>query len=242
MRPSERLDIISKVARELQSRYTYSDIDTFLAAYKIKHPTGSSSFNSKRIYSKEALENVDNELLLKIAAELNVVSGLRSENKKIIPPKIWEDCKDFKLFISHLAAHKDKATKLKESLKKYHILSFVAHEDITPTLPWQEEIEKALYSMEAMLCIHTKGFSESPWTQQEIGFGLSRGVRIISLRMDEDPKGFIYKRQAILPKGRDADGVAEEINTILISDPITKDIMNEVRSNHQVKDDFPPRF
>ena len=60
--------------------------------------------------------------------------------------------------------------KLKDALKAYHISSFVAHEDIMPTLPWQIEIERALNTMDAMLAIHTKGFSESSWTQQEIGW------------------------------------------------------------------------
>ena len=126
---------------------------------------------------------------------------------------------------------------MKEVLKPYHISSFVAHEDITPTLPWQIEIERALNTMDAMLCIHTKGFSRSPWTQQEIGFGIGRDIKIISLRLDEDPMAFISKHQAILRKGRNASGVAKELNAILINDLMTKDKMNEVRSHYQAKDD-----
>lgn len=236
MKPTQRIDLISKISRELQSRYTFADIDAFLSAYKIKHPSGSPSYNSKWVYSKEALGDISDQLLIELAAELNVDVS-RTESKIIIPPKMWEKNKNFKLFISHLAIHKDKATKLKDALKSYYISSFVAHEDITPTLPWQIEIERALNTMDAMLCIHTKGFSDSPWTQQEIGFSLGRNIKIISLRMDEDPKGFISKHQAILRRGRDASGVAEEINTILINDFMTKDRMNEVRSNYQTKDD-----
>ena len=236
MKATQRIDLISKISRELQSRYTFADIDAFLSVYEIKHPSGSPSYNSKWVYSKEALGDVSNKLLIKLAAELNVdVSG--AESKIVIPPKMWETSKNFKLFISHLAIHKDKATKLKDDLKAYHISSFVAHEDITPTLPWQIEIERALNTMDAMLAIHTKGFSESSWTQQEIGFSLGRNIKIISLRIDEDPKGFISKHQAILLKGRNAYGVAEEINAILINDFMTKDRMNEVCSNYQTKED-----
>lgn len=236
MRPTQRLELIDKIARELQSRFTFSDISDFLSAYKIKHPSSSPSLNSKWVYTKEALAKVDDSIISDLAAELNINSSA-SEPKIMIPPKMWEDTKNFKLFISHLAIHKDKATKLKKALEQYHISSFVAHEDIIPTLQWQTEIEKALHNMDAMICIHTKGFSESPWTQQEIGFGIAKNIKIMSLRMGEDPKGFISKNQAILRKDRDASGVAEEINTILINDFITKDRMNEVRSNYQTKDD-----
>ena len=235
MKVTQRIELISKISKELQSRYTFADIYAFLSAYEIKHPSESPSYNSyssKWVYSKEALSGVGDKLLITLAKELNVDVS-RAEPKIVIPPKMWEISKDFKLFISHLAIHKDNATKLKDALKAYHISSFVAHEDIMPTLPWQIEIERALNTMDAMLAIHTKGFSESSWTQQEIGFSLGRNIKIISLRIDEDPKGFISKHQAILNRGR----VAEEINTILINDFMTKDRMNEVHSNYQAKED-----
>lgn len=239
MKPTQRIDLIDKISRELQSRYTFTDIDDFLSAYRIKHTTGMPSVNSKRIYVKEALSDIDDNIINDLAIELNINSS-SSEFKIIIPPKMWEEAKNFKLFISHLAIHKDIAVKLKDALKPYFISPFVAHEDIAPTLPWQIEIERALHTMDAMICIHTKGFSESPWTQQEVGFGICKDVKIISLRMDEDPKGFISKNQAILRRKRDAVGVAKEINTILINDRMTKDRMSDVHSNYQTSDDEIP--
>jgi hypothetical protein len=47
--------------------------------------------------------------------------------------------------------------------------------------------------MDAFLAIHTPGFKDSFWTQQEIGFAVGRGVKIISFKMGEDPTGFISK-------------------------------------------------
>jgi hypothetical protein len=85
--------------------------------------------------------------------------------------------------------HKDEATRLKGCLAPYAINGFVAHEDIHPTLEWQTEIERALYAMDAFIAIHTPGFSASIWTQQEIGFAVARGVKIISFKMGEDPTG-----------------------------------------------------
>ena len=230
MKVAQRIDLIEKIACELQSRYTLTDIDVFLSSYKIQHPAGSGH-NSKRLYVKEALSDSPDDLLITLSQDLDMDINSSSLNIKITtPPGTWKETKDFKLFISHLAIHKNIATKLKSALRPYKISSFVAHKDISPTLPWQMEIEKALHVMDAMVCIHTEGFSKSPWTQQEIGFGICKGIKIISLKMDEDPEGFISKDQAMLRANRDAIGVAEEINEILVNDSMTKDKMNEVRS------------
>lgn len=236
MKVSVRLDLIDKIGRELQSRYRYTEIDTFLNAFGVAHPTGSQASNSKWLYTKEALAGVTNKLIKEIAQELEIdVPAM--DAAKIDSSDVWGDNHTFRLFISHLATHSDKAKKTKEALEPYHIQAFVAHDDINPTREWQMEIEKALYTMDAMLCIHTEGFSNSVWTQQEIGFALGRSVKIISLRMNEDPKGFISKHQAILRRGRNAVGIAEEINTILLNDRLTKDRMSEVRANHQKLED-----
>jgi hypothetical protein len=235
MKVSQRLQLLDKIGRELQARYSYSDIDLFLAAYGVAPPTEPVT-NSKWVYSKAALKGVDNKILLQIAIELEIDANT-PEMKGITPPDIWADGLQFRLFLSHLAIHKDKAQRLKEALSVYHVAAFVAHQDITPTREWQIEIERALQTMDAMLAIHTKGFSNSVWTQQEVGFALGRGTKIMSLRLEEDPQGFISKHQAILRRGRNAEGVAEEIHTILLNDPMTKNRMAEVRSHHQKLED-----
>ncbi|MBW7835510.1 MAG: toll/interleukin-1 receptor domain-containing protein [Sphingomonadales bacterium] len=236
MRVKQRLELIDKLGRELQAKYGYSDIDVFLNAFGISPPSGPISYNSKWVYSKEALKNADDKVLTAIAEELEVnIPSIASF--AVSPPQVWQQNDVFRLFVSHIAIHKDKAKRLKETLASHHIAGFVAHEDITPTKEWQKEIERALFTMDAMLTIHTRGFSESVWTQQEIGFALGRGMKIISLRMDEDPKGFISKDQAILRRGRDAAGVAEEIASILTSDSATKARMAEIKAMHQQIED-----
>jgi hypothetical protein len=139
------------------------------------------------------------------------------------PPVNWLNPQRFRLFISHIAIDKDKATRLKSCLVPYGIDGFVAHEDIEPTEEWQSEIEKALQTMDAFLAIHTVGFAKSIWTQQEIGFAVGRGVKTISLRMGEDPTGFISKRQALRRGDRKAEEIAEKIDRILARDPRTRD-------------------
>jgi hypothetical protein len=139
------------------------------------------------------------------------------------PPANWVNPKRFRLFISHVAVHKDKATRLKSCLIRYGIDGFVAHEDIEPTLEWQSEIENALRTMDAFLAIHTVGFAKSIWTQQEVGYAVGRGVKIISLQMGEDPTGFISKHQALRRGDRKAEAIAAEIDGILAKDPRTRD-------------------
>ena len=75
--------------------------------------------------------------------------------------------------------------------------------------------------MDAFIAVHTKGFSGSFWTQQEVGFAVGRGVKIISLRMGEDPTGFISKRQALSRRSRPAEEIAKEIDHLLSNDELT---------------------
>jgi len=75
--------------------------------------------------------------------------------------------------------------------------------------------------MDAFVAVHTPGFKDSVWTQQEISFALGRGTKIISFKMGEDPTGFIGKHQALARQGRAAEDVAIEINTLLLADSRT---------------------
>ena len=195
MRVSDKLVLIDKIGRELQARFTFNDLIAFLKSYGVPLPADESR-NSKWVYTKNALQSVPTEIILKVAEELDIdqPAGAAAASS---PPRNWRDTKAFRLFISHIAKHKDKATRLKDCLAPYGISGFVAHEDIHPTLEWQNEIERALYAMDAFVAIHTPGFSTSLWTQQEIGFAVGRGVKIISLRMGEDPTGLIANRQAL---------------------------------------------
>lgn len=240
MRASDRISLIDKLGRELQSRYRYDEIDAFLAHFDVKKPTGVTT-NSKWVYSKEALAHAPVETLLKIAEELDVeVPGPARVSSRA--PRNWQGSSDFRLFISHISKDKDKATRLKACLAPYGISGFVAHEDIEPTLEWQNEIERALYSMHAFIAIHTKGFSQSVWTQQEVGFAVARGVKIISLKIGEDPTGFISKQQALPRRDRSAEDIAKEVDSILGADERTAAKLLEAKQARRIgilTDDIP---
>ena len=109
--------------------------------------------------------------------------------------RIWGP--GYRVFLSHKAEEKLKATELKVALKGYGVSAFVAHEDIHPTTEWQEEIKEALSSMQAFVALLTEGFQDSPWTDQEIGYALCREVPIIPVRLGIDPYGFLGTVQAL---------------------------------------------
>lgn len=228
----QKIELISRIADEFHDNRDWHDMDILLREYKLSGPDNWSEDWNLRGYMKASLREVSDDDLIAIANAFDVhipsVAALTA-----LPPKGWETDDVFRLFISHLAVNKDKAKRLKETLAQYHISAFVAHEDITPTREWQKEIERALFTMDAMLTVHMKGFSESVWTQQEIGFALGRGTKVISLRMEEDPKGFISKDQAILRNGRNASAISPEIASILANDPMTKMRMAKVLAKNQ---------
>jgi hypothetical protein len=228
LRVSEKLALIDKVGRELQARFRYEEIDAFLAEYGLQGPR-DISVNSKWVYAKAALSGVQTDVLLRIAEELDVdVHGTKTPAAR--PPRNWVGTTDFRLFVSHTSQHKDKAARLKGCLDSFAINAFVAHDDIHPTLEWQSEIERALGTMDAFLAMHTDGFSESCWTQQEIGYAVCRRVKIISLKMgNEDPAGFVSKHQALPRQGRSAEAIAKHLNELLADDSATGPILQAAK-------------
>lgn len=124
----------------------------------------------------------------------------------------------FRLFISHKDDNKQVANKLKKALEVFGITCFVAHEDIEPSTEWQKEIEKELFSMDALLALLSDGFSKSVWTNQEVGVAFGRDVFILSIKCGEDPKGFVGKFQALRPKNTDINDLATQIAEQLIKE------------------------
>lgn len=131
----------------------------------------------------------------------------------------------FGLFISHKDSFKRTANEIKESLTYYGISSFVAHEDIKPSEEWIKEIEKALFSMDALLALLSDGFSGSVWTNQEVGVAFGRGKFILSVRLEEDPQGFVGKFQALRPKEKNVDKLCSQITAHLLNHSKTQEKM-----------------
>lgn len=231
MRPSQKMALLDAVARELQARYTFNDIDTYLEQFNVPVPHPYSDYTSKYTYSKATLAKVSDAVLTRIVDDLELTLNAA---KTLKAPRNWPDDSQFRLFISHVATQKEKASRLRECLAEYDISGFVAHEDIHPTAEWQIEIERALLVMDAFIAIHTPGFSKSFWAQQEVGFAVARGVKIISLKMGEDPTAFISKHQALPRLTKNAEQIAKEIKEVLLADELTKERLETVIMNNEI--------
>jgi len=225
MNKLEKKDLISAIGRELQDRMTFSDIEAYFKEYNI--PTDHNpSYNSKWVYVKEVLAGVDDEIVLDIAKELKLDHPEVSKTPVVKDDEasFWKPG-HFRLFLSHLSTYKKKSGILKDCLDKYGISAFVAHEDIKPTKLWQKEIEKGLFSMDALCALIMPGFKESDWTDQEVGVAIGRGVLVISIRKNMDPYGFIGKFQGFQSKGKSIQEVAKGIFLILSTHEKTRSVL-----------------
>ncbi len=213
MTPSERITLIKQIAIELQKEASWSIIDLTLKQFGI--PTLDAFSGNQFEYILQQIQFGDDEAIndLAVHLKLNTTSG-DSE----ITPSFWREGY-FNLFISHLASDKIRANDLKNKLESYSISGFVAHSDIEPTKEWQDEIELALRTCDALTALMIPGFHESKWTDQEIGLALGRDLLIMPVRMGLDPYGFIGKLQAI--NFTDVDKLALDIFESLLKNKKT---------------------
>jgi hypothetical protein len=132
----------------------------------------------------------------------------------------------FRLFISHVTKYKKSASNLKRSLANYGIDCFVAHEDITPSKEWEEEIENGLFTMDALCAIVVPEFIESKWCYQEVGIALGQHKLVISISKGENPYGFFGKFQA-LKNLTSASEMANDVWKAITINDSTKDLYSE---------------
>lgn len=140
--------------------------------------------------------------------------------------RVWgED--GFRLFLSHVSKHKKRVGELKAALNAYGVRAFVAHEDIQPTQDWQSEIETALRTMHAMAAILTPEFKDSEWTDQEVGYALGRGIKIVAVKTGRLPYGLLARQQAVAADIEKIPAMATAIVTILVKNPATQSRMRD---------------
>lgn len=224
MTPGQRIDVIRGITKSL-SGYDWSDIDLVLSQFKL--PTSHSWDGDKNSYVIAHIQKCDDQILKELG---NYLNGDTTENAEIIPQPavdgIWKPNR-FRLFISHLTENKVLVSEVKDRLKAYGIDCFVAHEDIDPTLEWQDVIETALHSCDALAAFLTSGFHTSNWTDQEIGFCVARRILIIPIKIDINPYGFIGKFQAKNCSNLTPSEIAENIFGILSESPLTSAKLDE---------------
>ena len=138
------------------------------------------------------------------------------DERKIAEPSSYWKVGYYKVFISHVSQYKSSASNLKIMLEPYGITAFVAHEDIKPSKDWEVEIEKALFSMNALCAILTPDFNKSSWCDQECGYAFGRNVLTIPIEKGLLPYGMFGKIQAIKSEGKNAQQIAESVFNAIV--------------------------
>jgi TIR domain len=137
----------------------------------------------------------------------------------------WDEG-SFRLFISHTHAHMAFASALRRALDEMGICAFVAHDRIEPTKQWEDELEAALRTCDALVAVLTPDFVKSRWCDQEVGYCMARGVLIVPLGLGADPHGFIGKYQCMTAReDEDAYEVAHRLFDLLIQHEKTAERM-----------------
>ena len=145
-----------------------------------------------------------NKVFLKPQAENVSVFGDNSDDSMWRPGL-------YRLFISHLSENKSAASNLKQCLQGYGIDCFVAHEDITPSKEWEMEIEKALFTMDALCAIVVPDFIKSQWCDQEVGIALGQRKQVFAINKGAVPYGFFGRYQALKSKDKNALQMAHDV-------------------------------
>lgn len=121
----------------------------------------------------------------------------------------------FRLFLSHVSNIKAPAQALKAALKSDGISGFVAHLDIEPTRDWQNVIEGALRTMDALVALVTPDFISSKWCDQEVGIAVGRNKLVVPVRLGADPHGFLGRYQGVQGKGQMPAALARQLFEVL---------------------------
>jgi hypothetical protein len=204
--PSQRLTLMKEIARRLDAE-DWPLIDATLKQFSLPY---SDTWNnpSKSGYVIAMIENAPDQSLIDLAQHTGFYYEETSTPR--IEPSFWRKGM-FRVFVSHLSAHKTFATELQQALLLFGITGFVAHKDIEPTLEWQIQIETALATSDALVALLHEKFHASNWTDQEIGFAMGHGIPVFSVRFGQDPYGFIGRFQAFNGNGKSPLELASEL-------------------------------
>ena len=214
--PSERAHLIPKIADRLSDN-SWAIIDMTLRQFNL--PTTDEWRGDTHAYVIAMVEDGSDKSLVGLGSHLGCEVDLSLPSDAI--PSFWGDG-HFRLFISHLWKHRLFAGQIETELRDFGISSFIAHKDIEPTQVWQNEIESALATCDAMLALLHPDFHSSKWTDQEIGYGMGRQLLIVAVHLGTTPYGFIGKFQAITGISENPERLAQCLSEILRQHPKTQ--------------------
>ena len=220
--PSQRVALIKEIAGRLATE-DWPLIDVTLKQFSL--PWTDDWQGSKDGYVLQMIEKAPDQSLIDLAQHV----GFQFEELTMrrVEPPFWRKGM-LRVFVTHLATHRDFAGELQEALLKFGVSCFIAHNDIEPTQEWQAQIETALATCDTLVALLHKDFHSSKWTDQEIGFAMGRGVPAFAVRFGQDPYGFIGRFQAFNGTGKIAAALARELFDAYRKNKQTQRRMSEV--------------
>jgi hypothetical protein len=226
MRPIDRVHAVQKIVSSMKEMMSYDDVDIFFRTMKTPHP----ELDEDRGYSlpeivRAHLAKCTDTQLLDIGSQLGL-DVPEADARRLGDSKYWL-IDHFRLFLSHVHTSKKSAANLKQSLQRYSISAFVAHEDIEPSDEWRDEILRSLMSMNSLAAILSDDFSASKWTDQEVGVAVARDVLVIPISKGVQPYGFIAKYQSVNSANLTVGEVAAKVYKTICANQKTRDEMVE---------------
>lgn len=133
----------------------------------------------------------------------------------------WE-AGTFRLFISHSSVNRTLAHSLRNELQAYGIDAFVAHDTVKPTDDWQDVIEYALRTADAMVALLSKEFRRSRWCDQEVGAVVVQNKLIVSACLGRVPHGFLARHQGLKATDLSPGELADKLFRLLVKNTKTQ--------------------
>lgn len=128
------------------------------------------------------------------------------------------DANSIKIFLSYSTKNRKTASDLKDHLEKYGLDVFLAHQTIKVSQQWEDRIRQELHDCQVFIALITTSFIASKWTDQEAGFAMAYGKKIISvLSSGRNPHGFLNRYQGERLK-RDKSITSEQIILSIVED------------------------
>jgi hypothetical protein len=144
--------------------------------------------------------------------EVRIRVGKPRSNDSGLRQKITNEVEALNVFLSYSSKDRRLAGRLKENLQFYGIRVFLAHEDITPSHQWLQEIIKNMKACDVFLPLLTREFSRSNWTDQEAGMAVVLSKHVMPLSVGGlKPYGFLAGFQALKLNQRTLDKCCVDI-------------------------------
>ncbi|UTM37640.1 toll/interleukin-1 receptor domain-containing protein [Rhodococcus pyridinivorans] len=212
---SDRAKVMIAIKDELWD-LNQEDRSIILAAFGIDDP---SEYDYDTAPSMgQILAKVDEERLLQLARHFGIDLP-QSAQVAAVPAASPTNAEPLFVFASHLSMHKRLIWDVSQEMKVFGIELFVAHVSIPDDSPWQDEIPNGLNKAHAAVAFLHKGFKESDWCDQEVGWLLGRGVPVLGLTFDIGPYGPMGRLQAA-PAGKlTPEQIADNLVTRLSAKP-----------------------